>query len=68
MTHRNFQPRKPGLIDQQIKAAKTLRVVRNGLKACPPEMADMIIADFQRSKLRYSDQGDFAGVYRGGFY
>jgi hypothetical protein len=26
------------------------------------------VADWQHSKLRYSDQGDFTNAYRGGFY
>lgn len=91
MTHRNFQPRKPGLIDRQIQAAKNLRrfaiyqarpeVKRDvmvGMAGGRPvtatgamllkEIHGEALAIAQSYGLAYSDQGDFTGVYRGGFY
>lgn len=91
MTHRNFQPRKPGLIDKQIQATKNLRRFAT-YQARPEVKRDVLAGMFggrpltstsamllkeihvearmiaQSSGLSYSDQGDFTGVYRGGFY
>lgn len=91
MTHRNFTPRKPGLIDQQIKRAKDLRHFAT-YQARPEVKRDVMVGIYggrpltstgaillkeihvearmvgQSFHLRYSDQGDFTGVYRGGFY
>lgn len=91
MTHRNFQPRKPGLIDEQIQAAKNLRHFAT-CQARPEVKRDVMVGMFggrpltstgamllkeihmearmvaQSFGLSYSDQGDFTGVYRGGFY
>lgn len=91
MTHRNFQPRKPGLIDKQIQAAKNLRHFAT-YEARPEVKRDVMVGVYggrpltstgamllreihvearavaQSFNLRYSDQGDFTGVYRGGFY
>jgi hypothetical protein len=65
--HTNYQPAKRGLIDAQIKAAKSLRAIKNGFKNARPNDYAGFMADFQRSHLKYSDQGDFTRCYRGGF-
>lgn len=91
MTHRNFKPRKPGLIDQQIQRAKNLRHFAT-YQARPDVKRDIMVGVYggrpltatgalllkeihvealaiaQSYRLAYSDQGDFTGVYRGGFY
>ncbi|WYW04260.1 hypothetical protein Kompost2_00010 [Pseudomonas phage vB_PpuP-Kompost-2] len=66
--HSNFQPRRPGLTDAKIAAAKSLRAVANGFKvAGDPYAMDSLVARLQRQRLRYSDTGDFTRCYRGGF-
>lgn len=81
MTHRNFKPRKPGLVD--------LKIINDKMWARPGKDAfgylygsrnyrkDFLEAMDNRSTqidvllaghLKYSDQGDFSSVYRGGFY
>lgn len=88
MAHRNFTPRKPGLIDskiaQQKSAALTETMHNLALKGAIMGMlyGSALVEVPERSALfmrlrspleapgahSFSDQGDFTGVYRGGFY
>ncbi len=78
--HTNYQPRKPGLIDQQIITSKN--TVRTGKDAfgywygrrkdfteafLSAMEARQVVGGMLCPGLRYSDRGDFTRCYRGGF-
>lgn len=69
MKHTNYQPARFGLVAEQILKAKRLRLLCNlsNLHASD-DLIRTTIVGFQSKRLRYSDQGDFTQVYRGGFY
>lgn len=82
MKHTNYQPRKPGLIDQKIIDDKMrgrpgkdaygyLYGGRKGYRKVFLEAMDNRTTQIDvllGGHLRYSDRGDFSNCYRGGFY
>lgn len=66
MIHTNYQPARKGLVDQQIRDAKVIRSIRNHMLRNEFGL-DAVLVDMQRTRLKYSDRGDFTRCYRGGF-